>query len=71
MFYLKRNVPGFERAVRVALGVAAAGLAVAYAPSPVGMWIAVAGGLTFAVTGLVGFCPMCAMVGRKPVGVRE
>jgi hypothetical protein len=46
-------------------------LAVAYAPSPVGMWIAVAGGLTFAVTGLVGFCPMCAMVGRKPVGVRE
>ena len=71
MFYLKRNVPGWERAIRVALGVAAAGLAVAWAPAPVGMWIGIAGGLTFAVTGLVGFCPMCAMVGRKPVGMRE
>jgi len=71
MFYLKRNVPGFERAARVALGVAAAGLAVAYAQSPLGMWIGIAGGLTFAVTGLVGFCPMCAMVGRKPVGAEK
>lgn len=71
MFYLKRNVPGWERAMRVALGVTAAGLAVAYAPAPLALWAGVAGGLTFAVTGLVGFCPMCAMVGRKPVGVRE
>ena len=71
MFYLKRNVPGFERAVRVAVGVAAAGLAVGYAQAPLGMWIGAAGGLMFAVTGLVGFCPMCAMVGRKSVGAGE
>ncbi len=71
VFYLKRNVSGFERAVRVALGVAAAGIAAGYAPSLLGMWIGIAGGLTFAVTGLVGFCPMCAMAGRKPVGMRE
>jgi hypothetical protein len=71
VFYLKRNVPGWERAVRVALGVAVAGMAASFAPSPVGMWIGIAGGLMFAVTGLVGFCPMCAMVGRKPVGMRE
>ena len=71
MFYLKRNVPGFERAARVILGVAAAGLAVAYAQTPLGMWIGIAGGLTFAVTGLIGFCPMCAMVGRKAVGAGE
>ena len=40
-------------------------------PSPIGMWIGIAAGLMFAVTGLVGFCPMCAMVGRKPVEARE
>ena len=67
MFYLKRNVPGWERAIRVALGVTTAGLAVVFAQAPLGMWIGIAGGLTFAVTGLVGYCPMCAMVGRKPV----
>ena len=71
MFYLKRNVPGWERAVRVALGLAVAAMAGAFAPAPLGMWVGIAGGLTFAITGLFGFCPMCAMVGRKPLGVRE
>ena len=68
MFYFKRNVPGWERFVRVAAGLAGAGLALAFAPSPIGMWAGVAGGVMFAATGLVGFCPMCAMVGRKPAG---
>jgi hypothetical protein len=67
VFYLKRNVPGWERAMRVALGVAAAGLAVAFAQSAPGTWLGAAGGLCLAATGLVGYCPMCAVVGRKPV----
>jgi hypothetical protein len=71
MFYLKRNVPALERGLRVVAGLAGAGLALALAPSPVGMWAGVAAGLMFAVTGLVGYCPMCAMVGRKAVEARE
>ena len=71
MLYLKRNVPVVERGLRVVAGLAGACLAVAFAPSPVGMWAGVAAGFTFAVTGLVGYCPMCAMVGRKAVEARE
>ncbi len=71
MLYLKRNVPGWERFIRIAGGLAAAGLAFAYAQAPIGMWIGIAGGVMFAVTGLVGYCPMCAMVGRKSVELQK
>lgn len=71
MLYLKRNVPVWERGLRVAAGVAGAGLAFAFAAAPLGMWAGMTAGLTFAVTGLVGYCPMCAMVGRKPMEARE
>jgi hypothetical protein len=68
VFYFKVNVPGWERLLRVAAGVAVAILAAMYATAPAVMWTGVAGGFMFALTGLVGFCPMCAMVGRKAVG---
>lgn len=68
MLYFKRNLPGWERFARIAAGAAAAGLAFTFVPSPIAMWAGVAGGVMFAATGLVGFCPMCAMVGRGPVG---
>ena len=71
MFYLKRNVPAVERGLRVVAGLAGACLAFAFAAQPLGMWAGIAGGLMFAVTGLVGYCPMCAMVGRKAVEARE
>jgi uncharacterized protein YqfA (UPF0365 family) len=68
MLYFKRNLPGWERFLRIAAGIAVAVLAVYFAQLPIGMWVGIAGGVMFAATGLVGFCPMCAMVGRKPVG---
>ena len=71
MLYLKRNVPVWERGLRVAAGLAGACLAFAFAPVPLGMWAGIAAGLAFAATGLVGYCPMCAMVGRRPVESRE
>ena len=67
MFYLKRNVPVMERGLRVAAGIAVAALAFVYAPSAIRVYAGIAGGLVIAVTGLVGYCPMCAMIGRKPV----
>lgn len=67
MFHLKRNVPSWERAARLLLAAILAGLTLTIASGPVSWvgWLTVA---TLAVTALVGFCPACAMVGRRPVG---
>jgi len=67
MFYVK-NIPAWERAMRVVAGLAMA----AYGLSAMDGWMgyAVAGmGAMMAGTGVIGFCPMCAMVGRK-LGVK-
>ncbi|MEK8034957.1 DUF2892 domain-containing protein [Ideonella sp. DXS29W] len=66
MWYVK-NVPTGERVVRVACGAVSAGLALAVLSGP-WAWIAAAGAVGLSASGLVGFCPMCAMVGRKLPG---
>ena len=63
MLYVK-NVPNLERAVRVVIGLAGLGYAALSWGSPVAVGLGL-GGAMLALTGLVGFCPMCAMVGRK------
>ncbi len=62
---LHRNVPGWERVVRVVLGLGAAvgGVIWAFSAGWLG-WAVAASGLAFAVTGVVGWCPLCAAVGR-------
>jgi len=67
MIYFKRNLPSWERAIRLLSGLVLAGLAVLFSTSPLMMWIGMAAGLSLVGTAIVGFCPMCAMVGRKPV----
>jgi len=64
MFY-RKNLLGWERVMRVVGGavMVACGL-LGLAGMPIGYLIAGAG-LVTALTGFVGFCPMCAMVGRK------
>jgi len=59
-----KNVPGWERAVRiiVALAVAIGGLAVVPAPWN---WTLVAAGIGLGLSGVIGFCPACALVGRR------
>lgn len=62
-FYAK-NVPPFERALRIAISAAI----VLYALFALtGVWrpLAAASGIGFALTGVIGFCPACALVGRK------
>jgi hypothetical protein len=61
-FFLK-NVPGWERGLRVAAGTGVA-LIGAFAGGP---WTAtgIVTGVAFALTGFFGFCPLCAMVGRR------
>lgn len=62
-FYAK-NLPSWERALRLALSVAAALLALMLL-SPPWSWVWASSALGFALTGVVGFCPVCAMVGRR------
>ena len=63
MFYVK-NLPNWERVIRIA---AAIGLLI-FAAAHWGQHLSVGGavvGAALVMTGLMGYCPMCAMVGRK------
>lgn len=62
-FYVK-NVPTWERLLRIL--VAAAAIAIAwFALEGLARPLLAVGALGFAVTGLVGYCPACAMIGRR------
>ena len=64
MFHVK-NVPVWERVLRLVVGAASlVFVAMNWGTSSLSVAIGVTGAV-LALTGLVGFCPMCAMVGRK------
>jgi hypothetical protein len=64
MFY-RKNLPGWERAMRVVAGIAVISLGLAgFSGTALGYVIAASGAVAI-LTGFFGFCPMCAMVGRK------
>ena len=64
MFY-RKNLPGWERAMRVVAGIAVIALGLAgFSGTSLGYVIA-ASGVVAILTGFFGFCPMCAMVGRR------
>jgi Protein of unknown function (DUF2892) len=64
MFY-RKNIYTWEQGLRII----ASGALVAYAAlvMPAGMlsYALIAGGIGFGLTGVFGFCPLCAMVGRR------
>lgn len=64
MFYAK-NVPGWERAVRVIAGLSMIAAGVLVFPGTMLGYAVAASGAVALLTGFVGFCPMCALVGRK------
>jgi hypothetical protein len=65
MFYPK-NVPNWERAIRVVLGIVLIAIAVIQQPFGVlGAIVLIASGVFTIATGFVGWCPACALVGRK------
>lgn len=63
MFYVK-NVPAWERVVRVVAGALVIALAVTFLKGLVAAVVAVSA-VGIVVSGLVGFCPACALVGRR------
>jgi Protein of unknown function (DUF2892) len=70
MFY-RKNLPGWERVMRSVGGVVMIAYGLFGMPGLPGMPGAMAGyliagtGVVAILTGFFGFCPMCAMVGRK------
>jgi uncharacterized membrane protein YeiB len=70
MFY-RKNLPGWERAVRSVGGVVMIAYGLLGMPVLLSMPGTMAGyliagtGVIAILTGFFGFCPMCAMVGRR------
>jgi hypothetical protein len=67
MFYLKRNLPHWERAARLVLALLVAAAAASFF-SGMAAWAGWLGAATLALTAAVGFCPACAMIGRRSIG---
>jgi hypothetical protein len=63
MFYVK-NVPGWERLLRGITGAALVIYAM-MALDGTAAWLAIAGAAGLVLSGIFGFCPACAMVGRR------
>ncbi|MGJ4999291.1 YgaP-like transmembrane domain [Bradyrhizobium sp. HKCCYLS3077] len=62
MAWVRRNLARPHRWARLALGLGAAAVAVT-ALSGAAAWLAAAGGVAFALSGAVGYCPVCAVTG--------
>jgi hypothetical protein len=63
MIYIK-NLPLWERSLRIAAGSIAAAYALLSVGGVMG-WVILAGGGGTALTGIFGFCPACALAGRR------
>lgn len=66
MFYLKRNLPAWERILRLAGGALFALLAYTSAFPSFPVWVLGSAAAVLGATALVGFCPACALMGRRP-----
>lgn len=65
MFY-RKNVYAWEQIVRFIAGAAMIAGGLYFLPGWPGYLVAAAG-LYTGLTGLFGYCPACAMIGRKPI----
>jgi len=68
VFHLKRNLPAWERVIRLCLGTFAAAGAFYFLPAGTLRLLGFAMAGVLASTAIVGFCPACAMLGRKAPG---
>jgi hypothetical protein len=63
MFY-KKNVPVWERIARIIAGAVGVGAGFYFLNDTMAI-LAALSAVGISLTGVVGFCPMCAMVGRR------
>jgi hypothetical protein len=62
MAFYRKNIRSAEQVARIAIGLVAAVASVIYLSGWLAIVVAV-GAIAFVATGLVGYCPMCAMAG--------
>jgi hypothetical protein len=70
MLYHK-NLPGWERALRIALGAALIFYGIVVAGSTLLTALALVSAAVVLITGFIGFCPVCSLAGRAPVKPRR
>jgi DUF2892 family protein len=61
----RKNLPGWERAVRVVAGIGMIGYGLLGMPGGTAGYLVAGTGAVALLSGFFGFCPMCAMVGRR------
>ena len=64
MLYVK-NVSTAERVIRTMMGLASLGGALVWIGPTTAGWMVGTMGIMASLSGLVGWCPMCALAGRK------
>lgn len=64
MLYVK-NVPPLERVIRIVMGAGLLAASLLWLGPNAKGWIVGAMGVMAAGTGLMGWCPACAMAGRR------
>lgn len=62
----QKNLPLWERLVRVLIGLAFVGWSIMGTSSQLITALAVLSAIVVIGTGFIGYCPACAMIGRKP-----
>jgi hypothetical protein len=61
----RKNLPGWERTVRAIAGIGMIGYGLYGLPGATAGYLIAGTGAVAVLSGFFGFCPMCAMVGRK------
>ena len=64
MFY-RKNIYTWEQGLRIIVSLAVTAYAVLALPANTLSYAIIAGAIGFGLTGVFGFCPMCAMAGRR------
>ena len=62
MGFYRKNIGDAQQIVRLVVGIGGAAAAWLWLAAPFS-YLGMAAGLAFAVTGLVGYCPACAVAG--------
>ena len=62
MGFYRKNIGSLQQASRIALGLGGATASYMLAGPPYGL-AGAAAGVVFALTGIVGYCPFCAVAG--------
>lgn len=62
MAFFRKNIGRAQQTVRIGLGIGAAVLAYSFLSGWIALLVGVSA-LTFALTGLIGYCPACAVAG--------